>query len=265
MFDYFASSVAFGERPFAEACAALRKLDINEVDIWSVANWCDHIPPNDPKPDLAAVKRTLGEYALSCRAISAYGRDSDDMLLARLEHLAELGGKVLVRGSGPEELTVAEFAQSFMPFVRRAEELGVQIGIENHRGSVINSIASMRELLARIESPALGIAFAPIHVHMAQENIPEAIYAVRDRIALCYAWDWGPTADEFWKDPQEQVPGTGVIDFHAMFRTLTDIGYQDPLCLFAHGLEYERTEDAVIALQSGLRYCQQVERDLGLR
>ena len=265
MFEYFASSVAFGERPFAEACAALRQVGCTEVDIWSVANWCDHIPPTELSPDLADVKRALSNNQLTCRAISAYGKDSDEMLLARLEHLAELGGKALVRGSAPDEVTVKEFAESFMPFVRRAEELGVQIAIENHRGHVINTIASMRELLTRVESPALGIAFAPIHVHMAQENIAEAIHAVGDRIGLFYAWDWGPTADENWRDPQEQVPGTGVIDFHAMFRALTDIGYQDPLCLFAHGLEYERPEDAVIALQSGLRYCQQVERDLELR
>ena len=265
MFEYFASSVAFAEQTFAEACAALRETGVHEVDIWSVLNWCAHLPPNNTQPDLNGVKRTLAEHQLACRAISAYGKDSDEMHLARLEHLAVLGGKVLVRGSGPEDQSVAEFVEGFMPFVRRAEELGVQIGIENHRGSVINSIASMRELLERIESPALGIAFAPIHVHMAQEDIPEAIHAVSGRIALCYAWDWGPTADEFWKDPQEQVPGTGVIDFHAMFRALHDIGYQDPLCIFAHGLEHERAADAIIALQSGRSYCQQVERDLGLR
>ncbi|MDE2930507.1 MAG: sugar phosphate isomerase/epimerase [Chloroflexota bacterium] len=265
MFDYFASSVAFGEQPLAEACAALRKIGVNEVDIWSVANWCNHIPPEDPRPDLEDVKRTLDEYQLSCQAISAYGKDSDEMLLARLEHLAALGGKMLVRGSAPDEITVKEFANGFMPFVRRAEELGVQIAIENHRGHVINTIASMRELLERVESPGLGIAFAPIHVHIAQENIAEAIHAVGDRIGLFYAWDWGPTADENWRDPQEQVPGTGVIDFHAMFRALSEIGHESPLCLFAHGLEYERTEDAVIALQAGLGYCQQVERDLGLR
>lgn len=265
MFEYLASSVAFGEQPFADACAALRKLGVKEVDIWSVANWCDHIPPNELSPNLAQVKSTLDDFQLSCRAISAYGKDSDEMLLARLEHLAELGGKMLVRGSAPDEITVKEFADGFMPFVRRAEELGVQIAIENHRGHVINTITSMRELLARVESPGLGIAFAPIHVHMAQENIAEAIRAVGDRIGLFYAWDWGPTADKNWKDPQEQVPGTGVIDFHAMFRTLSEIGHESPLCLFAHGLEYERPEDAVIALQSGLRHCQQVERDLGLR
>lgn len=264
MFEYFASSVAFGEQPLADACAALRTLGVREVDIWSVANWCDHLPPDDPNPDLEGVKRTLDEFQLSCRAISAYGKDSDEMLLARLEHLAALGGKALVRGSAPDAMTVKEFAVSFTPFVRRAEELGVQIAIENHRGHVVNSIASMRQLLARIESPALGIAFAPIHVHIAQEDISDAIHAVGDRIGLFYAWDWGPTADENWRDPQEQVPGTGVIDFHAMFRALHDIGYQDPLCLFAHGLEYERPQDAVIALQSGRSYCQQVERDLGL-
>ena len=262
MFEYFASSVAFAEQTFAEACAALRETGVHEVDIWSVLNWCAHLPPNNTQPDLDGVKRTLAEHQLTCRAISAYGKDSDEMLLARLEHLAALGGKVLVRGSGPEDQSVAEFVEGFMPFVRRAEELGVQIGIENHRGSVINSIASMRELLDRVESPALGIAFAPIHVHMAQEDIPEAIHAVGDRIALCYAWDWGPTADEFWKDPQEQVPGTGVIDFHAMFRALHDIGYQDPLCIFAHGLEHERAADAIVALRSGRSYCQRVEKEL---
>lgn len=264
MFSYFASSVAFGERSLAEACAALREVGCSEVDIWSVANWCAHLPPDELNPDLDSVRQTLEEHELTCRAISAYGKDTDEMLLARLGHLAELGGKALVRGSGPEDQTVADFARSFQPFVRRAEELGVQIAIENHRGSVINSIASMRELLARIESPALGIAFAPIHVHIAREDIAEAIHAVAGRIALCYAWDWGPTADENWRDPQEQVPGTGVIDFHAMFRALHDIGYSDPLCLFAHGLEYERTADAVVALRSGWAYCQGVERDLGL-
>ncbi|MYB76796.1 MAG: sugar phosphate isomerase/epimerase [Chloroflexi bacterium] len=265
MFDYFASSVAFAERSFSEACAALREVGCAEVDIWSVLNWCAHLPPEDTKPDLEAVKRALDEHQLSCRAISAYGKDTQPMILARLEHLAALGGKVLVRGSGPEDMTVAEFADSFMPYVRRAEELGVQIGIENHRGSVINSITSMRELLARVESPALGIAFAPIHVHMAKEDIPEAIHAVAGRIALCYAWDWGPSADKFWKDPQEQVPGTGVIDFHAMFGALRDVGYDDPLCIFAHGLEYERTSDAIVALRAGRDYCRQVERDIGLR
>ena len=264
MFEYFASSVAFSELSFAEACAALRATGVNEVDIWSVLNRCTHLPPQDKHPDLDGIERTLAEHQLTCRVISAYGKGSDEMVMARLDHLVSLGGKVLVRASGPEDLSVAEFAQSFMPFVRRAEELGVQIGIENHRGSTINSIASMRELLARIESPALGIAFAPIHVHMAQESIPEAIHAVAGRIAHCYAWDWGPTADEFQKDTQEQLPGTGVIDFHAMFRALHDTGYQGPLCIFANGLELERTSDAIIALQSGRSYCQQVERDLGL-
>lgn len=265
MFSYFASSVAFGERPFSEACAALRAVGCHEVDIWSVANWCNHIPPGEPDPDLEEVKRTLSEHELACRAISAYGKETDDMLMARLDHLAALGGKALVRASGPEEQTVAEFAHWIAPFVRRAEELGVQIAIENHRKMVINTTESMRELLARIESPGLGIAFAPIHIHMAKENIAEAIHVVGDRIALFYAWDWGPSADKNWKDPQEQVPGTGVIDFHAMFRALSEIGFSDPLCLFAHGLEYERTEDGIVALRSGMSYCEQVEAELGLR
>ncbi len=264
MFDYFASSVAFAEQSFGDACAGLQEAGVREVDIWSVANWCAHLPPDDANPDLGAVKSALDAHGQSCRAISAYGKDTEDMVLARLDHLAALGGKVLVRGSGPEDMTVAEFADSFMPYVRRAEELGVQIGIENHRGSVINSTASMRELLERVESPALSIAFAPIHVHMAQEDIPEAIRAVAGRISLFYAWDWGPTAEKFWKDPQEQIPGTGVIDFPAMFRTLHEIGYTDPLCIFAHGLEYERAADAIVALRAGRSYCQQVERELGL-
>ena len=88
MFEYFASSVAFAEQTFAEACAALRETGVHEVDIWSVLNWCAHLPPNDSQPDLDGVKRTLAEHQLACRAISAYGKDSDEMLLARLEHLA---------------------------------------------------------------------------------------------------------------------------------------------------------------------------------
>ena len=56
MFDYFAASVAFAERSFADACAALQAAGFNRVDIWSVVNWCTHLPPADMQPDLDSVE-----------------------------------------------------------------------------------------------------------------------------------------------------------------------------------------------------------------
>ena len=118
----------------------------------------------------------------------------------------------------------------------------------------------MVELCERIDHEGLGIALAPIHLHNRGERTEDAIRALgKEKIALFYAWDWGPTAVQNWKDPQEQIPGSGEIDFRPILEALREIEYDKPLCIFAHGVEHESVEYGIDAIRRGIAYLREVE------
>ena len=95
----------------------------------------------------------------------------------------------------------------------------------------------MRDLLRLEPSLAPGIALSPIHLFIREESAADAIHALRDRVALCYAWDWGIKGLANWKDPTHQFRGTGNIDLRPIFEALRATGYRHPVQLFAHGPE----------------------------
>ena len=254
MFEYFASSVAFAHQSFEEACQRTARLGLREIDLWSIQNWCEHLPPQEDTPDLGPAREILARHGLGCHALSVYGHPLD-RAIRWMPHAVALGAGVMVRGSDKREMPVAEFAGKLGPAVAEAERLGIVLAIENHGHAVIDSIASMVELCERIASPHLGIALAPIHLHNRGEATAEAIRQLGHRIALFYAWDWGPSANVNWKDPTEQVPGKGVISFPPIFQALRDIAYPRPLCLFAHGLEDIPPDAAEAMMRDGLAFC----------
>jgi len=261
MFRYFTSSVMFAEQSFETACAAIARTGMSEVDIWSIKGWCEHISPHEKEPNWDPIRETLAKHGLRCAGFSLYG-SPDEMVRIRLRQMAALGGKVLVIGSASPDMSVEAFAERIRPLADEALELGVTLAVENHGNAVIDSIASMREVCDRIPHSGFGIALAPIHLHRRHESTADAIRALGERIALFYAWDWGPTADKNWKDPQEQIPGRGVIAFKPIYAALREIRYSKPLCLFAHGLEHRSVEEAVAAIHEAFGYLRAVEREL---
>lgn len=259
MFRYFTSSVMFAEQSFETACAAIARTGLREVDIWSIRGWCEHIPPHEKNPDWKALRTTLERHHLTCFGFSLYG-STDEMIRIRLPQMAALGGKVLVTGSASSDVRVAAFAERIRPLADLARDLGVTLAVENHRNAPIDSIASMRELCERIPHEGLSIALAPIHLYRRGEETADAIRTLRERIAFVYAWDWGPSADKNWKDPQEQIPGWGVIPFTPLLGALREIGSSKPLCLFAHGVEHQSVGFGIAAIHEALGYLRAVER-----
>ena len=259
MFDYFTSSVLLAEQSFDTACRVIAGCGIKELDIWSIKGWCEHMPPLAPELDIAPIRETLDKHHLHCRAFSMYA-SSDDIVRSRFKPLHDLGGKVFVRGSDKPTVSVKDFAARVRSLAEAAHDFGVTLAIENHANAVIDSIASMVELCERVNHPGLGIALAPIHLHRRKEETADAIRKLgREHIPLFYAWDWGPTADKFWKDPQEQVPGRGVIPFKPMLKALADIKYDKPLCVFAHGVEHKDIAYAEKAIRDGIAHCKACE------
>jgi sugar phosphate isomerase/epimerase len=259
MFAYFTSSVMFAEQPFEVACASIAQVGLREVDIWSIRGWCEHIPPDADEPDWGPIREALDRHSLTCHGCSLYGAPAE-RLRQRLPQMRALGGRVVVTGSASPDVSVAAFAERIRPIADLALDLGATLAIENHGHATIDSIASMVELCDRIDHDGLGVALAPIHVHNRGEKTEDAICALGHRIALFYAWDWGPTANANWKDPQEQIPGKGVLPFAPMLDALHATHYSRPLCIFAHGVEHRPVEYGIAALHEAIGYLRAVEK-----
>ena len=263
-FEYLASSIAFARVSLEESCARVAALGLRSIDLWFVKGMCEHLPPEQAALDLPRIRRALQAHGLRLHALSVYGA-STEVTFARLEQLAELGGSILVRdamsGGQSDPRIVVEKAR---PFVERAEKLGVLFAPENHGATAFDSIAQLQHVTAALPSPHFGVAYAPIHTHRLKEDPAAAVRALGARIALCYAWDWGASADAHWKDPREQLPGTGGLDFPALFSALREAGQARALCLFAHGIEEWPAAQAEEGLRQALAFCREVESSVAV-
>jgi sugar phosphate isomerase/epimerase len=237
-FTFSSSTVLYGEQTLERACSELAAAGVEAVDLWQVPGWCEHL-----RDGAATVRSTLAAHGLRLEAVSAFNA-SDADLAALLPVAAELGAHAVVTGSTPPQVTVEAFAERLRPLVAQAAAVGVALAIENHGQATVDSLDSMVELAERLPGPGLGYALAPIHLWNRGEDTAQAVRRLGGRIAFMYIWDWGPTAQAHWKDPQEQFVGTGRIDFGPVFAALRAIDYRRPLCVFAHGPEHwppERT------------------------
>ena len=237
-FTFSSSTVLYAEQTLERACAELASVGVEAIDLWHVRGWCEHLRAGAP-----AVAATLRRHGLRLEAVSAFGAGEEE-LATLLPVAAELGAHALVTGSAGPDVTPGALAERMRPLVRQAGALGIRLAIENHGQATVDSLASMVELAERLPDPAFGYALAPIHLWNRGEDTAEAVRCLRERIAFMYLWDWGPTAQADWKDPQEQFFGAGRIDFTPVFAALRAIDYRRPLCVFAHGPEHwppERT------------------------
>lgn len=245
-FRFSASTVLYGRQSLDKACAELAAVGLCQIDLWHVENWCEHLSDGVP-----AVRHTLHRHGLQLDTLSVF-----NWPLARLpellDQLAELNGRALITASAKPDVTVSCYLEQIDPVIRHAESLGVTLAIENHGATVIDSIESMQNMLRLEPSQALGVALSPIHLFNRNESTAEAIYVLGQRIALCYAWDWGAKGLANWKDPAQQFLGTGNIDHRPIFEALQATGYAHPVQLFAHGPEEWPPEKTTVHLRRAL-------------
>lgn len=104
------------------------------------------------------------------------------------------------------------------PVVKRAEETGVTLVIEN-----IEDVdpATRRALVDSFASPAIALSIDTGHAHLARRmsGAPPVDYFVRDagtQLAHVHLQDVDGHADRHW------APGKGEIAWHAVFRALDD-------------------------------------------
>lgn len=153
----------------------------------------------------------------------------------------------------------------------RAEDLGARLGVEIFASTALNSVERALDLLAEVDSPALGIVFDPANLltpasaGRCNEVIEAALRALGPHIVLAHAKDYAPPGQGEWSEAPSgtlaALPGAGkgVIDFARYFRGLAEVGYTGPVIM-----EHLR-EDEIPATRELLLRCRDGQEATGGR
>ncbi|MBC8139162.1 MAG: sugar phosphate isomerase/epimerase [Fibrella sp.] len=158
-----------------------------------------------------------------------------DYVFTALRRAREIGGKVIVFGSGgarrvPDGFAKESAAEQIRDFLRicaeATEETGIVIAIEPlNQGecNIINTVAeAVTEYAAILNHP--GIRVLADTYHMELEN--EAISVIAEHAPFI--------AHVHTADTKRVAPGQGEYDHAALFRTLRDAGYTGRLSVEAN-------------------------------
>jgi sugar phosphate isomerase/epimerase len=229
------------------ALAAIRDMGFPAVDIWAsghlpsqdktgAANLARHFDP--AIDDVATLKAELKEFGLRLHALSIYRCDTPAKL-ARVELAAELGADCVIFCA--ERGDFDRYAEeAIAPVLKRCEELGVNLAIENHVDRVVDTIDTMTRLVRMFPSPSFGYAFAAPHLVAIGESPEEAIRILgAKRLHSVYVWDlkrgYVPEDSIYFGTGEEQMPGGGQINFTTLDAALIEAGYTGTFNLGLHG------------------------------
>lgn len=223
------SSVHFRTLPVEDACARIAALGFEAVDFWPARFKCPHLDEIAARLGAAGLRDLLARYKLALCAFTCY-LTSPYRHYARI--LGEAGGGVLIREARYGKVTdltaqMRDLMESLKPELDAAGELGYHIAIENHSGSILNSVDSWKAFLEMGGHPRLGIALAPYHLERARIPVEEIIALAGRRILFFYAWQNQPGLN--------QLPGAGPADFTPWLKGLAAAGYPGYVNPFLHG------------------------------
>jgi len=159
--------------------------------------------------------------------------------------LKQLGGELIVTGAkGPKNVVGAEakagiaaFLEQVKPHADAAAEQGITIAIENHANSLLSSPDSIRAWAELNKHPALGVAFAPHHLHDQVEEMPKLIRELgAANLPFVYFQEHGiGSQQKVAKEIElQQLPGYGTLDYKPILEALRDIQFRGWAEIFMH-------------------------------
>ena len=168
------------------------------------------------------------------------------------------------------------FQQTWPDIVRHADEVGVNLAIENcpmlfshdewpGGKNLATSPYIWQAMFEEIKSPHLGLNFDPSHLVWQQIDYVRCVRDFGSRIYHFHAKDTRVDRDAVyllgilglgWHTPK--LPGLGDVNWGALFSALTDVGYQGAVCIEVEDRAYEGSlEDRQRALRQSKRYLEQ--------
>ena len=156
-----------------------------------------------------------------------------------------LGGSLIVSATkGPNDVVGAEakagikaFLEQMKPHADAAGEHGITLAIENHKKALLSSVDSIRYWAEFNTHPALGVAFAPHHLHDAVEEMPKLIRELGAKnLPFIYFQEYGIGSKETVAKEIElqQLPGYGPLDYGPILAAMKAVGFAGYVEIFMH-------------------------------
>jgi sugar phosphate isomerase/epimerase len=244
------SSIHYLRLPIEQACERVAKLGFEGIDIWSGHAGCPHLDDVQKRLGADGLKELLAKNKLKLFSFSVYRGG----YRRYAELLGRVGGGVAVQGSGGRgkggELTekMKQFLERCKPLAELCEKHNSYLAIENHGGSLLCTLDSMKAFVDNNTSPRLGIALAPYHVQGAKQSVEEAIAICGKQLFYFYAWQRARGVQE--------LPGHGPTDFVPWIAALAKVGYAGYVNPFTHHhMEPDAMDAALAKSRDYLKEC----------
>jgi sugar phosphate isomerase/epimerase len=240
--DYVLASALYGTMPLEVILPEVARSGASALDVWCLkhGNQREQVEAMGVDAFAALLKR----HDVALGALTSYPKGPFGQA-DELRVLKRLGGRVLVTGSGgPKGLggtalkdAVGGFVEKLKPHADLAGELGVRLAIENHGSTLLSSPESLRRFADANRSGAVGVAFAPHHLHEHAGEMPRLIEDLGPNLAFFYAQERGLGFTEALGREKEmlQLPGFGGgLEYRPLLAALRKIRYAGFVEIFMH-------------------------------
>jgi protein FrlC len=123
-------------------------------------------------------------------------------------------------GAMPPEPAARQFGESIRPILDRADQLGIDVGIECEPGLFLEYVDELNDWIARLGHARLGANLDVGHCQVIGESVPEAVKKLRGRI-------WNLHVEDIpGRKHYHMIPGEGTMDWTGLSRALREIDYQ---------------------------------------
>jgi sugar phosphate isomerase/epimerase len=244
------STNAYTRHPLADALRGIKQAGFEAVEILADV---PHAYPGDMDDAMSAsVRRDLDRLGLfvsniNCNCTFGYWKDAPGepyfepslispnpqhradrtkLILKTLQFARDVGARNVSITSGrclggmPPDKAAVQFAESIKPVLDRADQLGVNVGIECEPGLFLEYVAELREWIDRLGHPRFGANLDIGHSVVIGESIPEVVDLLRGRI-------WNLHVEDLpGRKHYHMIPGDGTgVDWAALKQSLQNIGY----------------------------------------
>lgn len=240
--DYVLSSALYGDLPLAGVIPEVKKSGSIGLDIWGKGHATHREEMDEIGVDTVAEMLKKHDTALTVSTrypLGCFG------LQPEMPVLKKLGGKILVCGNGKgkepsgdeAKQGVKKFLEKMKPHADAAAEHGLVIALENHSNQLITHPDAIRYFAEFNDHPALGLSFAPHHLHNHIDDIPVLIRELGNKnIPFIYFQEHGIGSKKHVEKEieLEQLPGRGTLDYTPIVQALRDIKFDGVAEIFMH-------------------------------
>lgn len=239
---YLLASALYGNLPLEQVLPEVARAGCVGLDLWGKAHATHREEVEALGTDRfeALLRRHQVQWVCSTRyPLGPFGLQPEMPLVQRL------GGSLIVcdsRGpknlAGPELRTaVKDFLEQMKPHADAAARHGITLAIENHGNALLNTPDSLRYWAEFNRHPALGVAFAPHHLHAHVAEMPKLIRDLgAPNLPFLYLQEHGIGSQKTVAKEIElqQLPGRGKLDYRPILRALREAGFRGYAAIFMH-------------------------------